>query len=208
MQAAPPAVVVIAIAGPSGGGKTTLVQAVAALLDQATQVYFDDYDVTSIYPADMAAWLANDADPNDWKTPQLRSDVQALRMGSDVLHPNGTTVLRPTRYLVVEEPFGRERQEMAALLDFVAVIDVPLEIALARRLRRTIGRGVEQWSADQVLKHIDRYLTSYIELGSSLYGTVNTRALASCDLAVDGRKPVAQLAEQIAEVVRTHYAPA
>jgi uridine kinase len=208
MQAAQPAVAVIAIAGPSGGGKTTLVQSVAALLEQATQVYFDDYDASSIYPEDMAAWLANDADPNDWKTPQLRSDVQALRMGSEVLHPNGTTVLLPTRYIVVEEPFGRERQEMAPLIDFVAVIDVPLEIALARRIRRTIGRGVEQWSADQVLKHIDSYLTSYIELGSTLYGTVNTRALASCDLAVDGRKPVEQLAEQIAEVVRTHYAPA
>jgi uridine kinase len=208
MQAAQPAVVVIAIAGPSGAGKTTLVQSVAALLDQATQVYFDDYDASSIYPADMAAWLANDADPNDWKTPQLRSDVQALRMGSEVLHPNGTTVLRPTRYIVVEEPFGRERQEMAPLIDFVAVIDVPLEIALARRIRRAIGMGVEQWSAEQVLKHVDSYLKSYIELGSSLYGTVNTRALASCDLAVDGRKPVEQLAEQIADVVRTHYAPA
>jgi uridine kinase len=208
MQAAQPAVVVIAIAGPSGGGKTTLVQSVAALLDQATQVYFDDYDASSIYPADMAAWLANDADPNDWKTPQLSSDVLSLRMGSEVLHPNGTTVLLPTRYIVVEEPFGRERQEMAPLIDFVAVIDLPLEIALARRIRRTIGMGVEQWSAEQVLKHVDSYLKSYIELGSSLYGTVNTRALASCDLAVDGRKPVEQLAEQIADVVRTHYASA
>ena len=112
MQAAQPAVVVIAIAGPSGGGKTTLVQSVAALLDQATQVYFDDYDAISIYPADMAAWLANGADPNDWKTPQLSSDVLSLRMGSEVLHPNGTTMLLPTRYVVVEEPFGRERQEM------------------------------------------------------------------------------------------------
>jgi uridine kinase len=129
-------------------------------------------------------------------------------MGSEVLHPNGTTVLPPTRYIVVEEPFGRERQEMAPLIDFVAVIDVPLEIALARRLRRTVGRGLEQWSAEQVLKHIDSYLKAYLELGSTLYRTVNTRALASCDLAVDGRKPVEQLAEQIADVVRTQYAPA
>ena len=66
MREAQPAVVVIAIAGPSGGGKTTLVQHVAALLDHATQVYFDDYEAVSTYPADMAAWIANGADPNAW----------------------------------------------------------------------------------------------------------------------------------------------
>jgi uridine kinase len=208
MQQAQPAAFVIAIAGPSGGGKTTLVQHVAALLDQATQVYFDDYEAVSTYPADMAEWLATGADPNAWKTPRLASDVEALRMGHEALHPNGTTMLRPTRYTVIEEPFGRERREMAPLIDFVAVIDVPLEIALARRIRRSFYLGLEQWSAEQVLKHVDSYLKAYIELGSSLYGTVNTRALVSCDMAVDGRQPIEHLAEQIAQVVRTRCPPA
>src|SRR3712207_3235913 len=132
-------VAVIAVAGPSGSGKTTLVQYLAVLLGHATQVYFDDYAVVSTYPADMAHWLATGADPNQWQTPRLAEDVQALRAGSAVVHPDGTTVLQPTRYIVMEEPFGRERREMAPLIDFVAVIDVPLEIALARRLRRTLS---------------------------------------------------------------------
>jgi uridine kinase len=208
MQKTQPAVVVVAIAGPSGGGKTTLVQQVATLLDHATQVYFDDYEAVLTYPADMVEWLANGADPNDWKTPQFASDVQALRMGNKALHPNGTTTLQPTGYIVVEEPFGRERQEMAPLIDFVVVIDVPLEIALARRIRRGFGKELEEWSAEQILKHlkhIDNYLQSYIELGSALYGTVNARALTSCDLTVDGRAPAEQLAEQVATAVRSRY---
>lgn len=201
-----PAVVVIAIAGPSGGGKTTLVQSVAALLDHATQVYFDDYEAVSTYPTDMAAWLATGANSIDWKTPQLSSDLQELRMGKEVPHPNGTTMYSPTRFIVIEEPFGRDRQEMAPLIDFVVAIDVPLEIALSRRLRRNLQMELEQWSAEKVLEHIDDYLKVYIELLGTLYRIVNTRALANCDLAVDGRVSAEQLAEQIVEIVRKQYA--
>jgi uridine kinase len=196
-------VVVIVVAGPSGSGKTTLVEHLAVLLGHATQVYFDDYAAVSTYPADMAHWLATGADPNQWQTPRLAEDVQALRAGSAVVHPDGTTVLQPTRYIVMEEPFGRERREMAPLIDFVAVIDVPLEIALARRLRRNLSKG----RAEQVLQDVDEYLEFYIAVGSTLYGVVNSRALASCNQAVDGRQPSEQLAEQIATAVRRRFAP-
>ena len=200
--------IVIAIAGPSGGGKTTLVEHVAALLDGATRVHFDDYEPVSAYPQDLAAWLAAGADPDQWRTPRLADDLRALRAGSAVLHPDGTTMLQPTRYIVMEDPFGRERQEMAQLIDFVAVIDVPLEIALARRIRRSFSLGLERWSAEQVLMHVDGYLQMYVDLGSAFYGTVNSRALRGCDLAVDGRQPVERLAEQIVEAVRNRFSPA
>ena len=199
---------VVAIAGPSGAGKTTLVRRVAALLDHATEIFFDDYAAVSTYPEDMSAWVAAGADPDQWQTPRLADDVRALRMGVPVLHPDGTTLLRPANYRVIEEPFGRERREMAPLIDFVAAIDVPLELALARRLRRTIARGLEQWSAEQVLARVDSYLDEYLAWGSATYGAVNRGALASCDLAVDGRRPAEQLAEQIAMAVRNRFPPA
>jgi len=202
------AVVVVAIAGPSGAGKTTLVQYVAALLGDATEVFFDDYAAHSTYPENMSTWVAAGADPNQWQTPRLADDVRALRMGVPVLHPDGTTLLRPATYVVIEEPFGRERQEMAPLIDFVAAIDVPLELALARRLRRTIARGLEQWSAEQVLERVDSYLEEYIAWGSAAYGAVNRGTLASCDLPVDGKRPFEELAEQITIAVRYRFPPA
>src|SRR4051794_16793455 len=103
-------VVVIAVAGPSGGGKTTLVQSLARLLGNATQVYFDDYAAVSTYPGDLPGWVLAGADPNHWQTPRLADDLQALRMGTAVLHPDGTTLLQPTPFIVLEQPFGRERQ--------------------------------------------------------------------------------------------------
>ena len=114
-------------------------------------------------------------------------------------------MLHPTRYLVTEEPFGRSRHVMAPLIDFVIAIDVPLEIALARRIRRNFVLGLEKWGAEQVLQHVDTYLKDYIAFGSSLYAAVNWRAIADCDLAVDGRQPVEQLAAQIATEVRRRW---
>ncbi|MDQ3904103.1 MAG: hypothetical protein M3300_01305 [Actinomycetota bacterium] len=195
--------VVVAIAGPSGAGKTTLVQHVAALLADATPVYFDDYAALSTYPEDLAAWLAAGADPDRWQTPRLAADVQALRSGMPVLHPDGTIILQPARYVVLEEPFGRERQEMALAIDVVVVIDLPLEIALARRLRRTMSHGREQWSTEQLLTHMEDYLAAYLAWGRTLYRVVNRRAMQSCDIVVDGTQPPEVLARQIVEAVRS-----
>lgn len=197
--------VVIAVAGPSGAGKTTLVRQLAAELDNAAQVYFDDYETVSSYPEDLLRWMAAGADLNQWQTPRMADDLRMLRVGRAILLPDGKTTLQPTRYIVVEEPFGRERQELAPLIDFVVGIDVPLEIALARRIRRTFKRELELWDAEKVLKKVDDYLDEYLRLGSTFYGAMNRRALASCDLAVDGKLPVEQLAEQIAAQVRSRF---
>jgi uridine kinase len=197
--------VVVAIAGPSGSGKTQLVQEVAVQLNHATQVYFDDYESLSKYPADLAQWLAEGANPNLWQTPQLARDLAALRMGQSVSHPTGKQILKPTAYIVVEEPFGRERREMAPLLDYVVVIDLPLEIALARRIRRTIQTGLENTSADRILDSIDKYLNFYISMGTALYSTINQRALSTCDLAVDGRVSIQQIAAQVVHAIRARF---
>lgn len=48
---------------------------------------------------------------------------------------------------MVEEPFGRARQEMREAIDLVAIIDLPLEVALARRIRRNIQPAIEDSAA-------------------------------------------------------------
>ncbi len=193
---------IVAIAGPSGAGKTTLVQRVAALLDGATQVYFDDYAATSTYVSDMATWIATGADPDAWRTPRLAQDVQALRVGTAVLHPNGIDRLDATPYIVLEEPFGRQRTEMAPLIDVVVCVDLPLEIALARRIGRDIQRmRTETATPEAIVAHIEEYLRWYQSIVRQLYLVVQTQVRAHCDLVVDGTAPVDDLACQIAHAV-------
>ncbi len=128
---------VIAISSVAGGGKTTLVKRTTELLC-GTALFFDDYDSVSNYP-DEKRWLKDGADMNEWKTPQFAKDLSALRSGNSIVSPiNGNTIL-PSEFIIIEEPTGRERIEMASLIDFVVVINTPLEIALARVLLREAG---------------------------------------------------------------------
>lgn len=154
---------VIAISGASGSGKSALVKALVHRLGDAVALHFDDYSPryfpTSKYPAGIAKWIADGADPSAWETPQLVQDLRALRQGKSITLPGhkeiskSTTlilralgrrkplvfsrnerILRPATYIVLEEPFGREREDMKELIDFVIALDTPLEVALARRL--------------------------------------------------------------------------
>ena len=202
-----PSVTVIAIAGPSGGGKTTLVDQVAALLGNTTRLYFDDYAAVSSYPQDVPGWIAAGADPNDWRTPRLAEDLQTLRQGTAILHPDGTTVQEPSRYIVLEEPFGRERHEMAPLIDFVACLDTPLDVAVVRRLRRDVRqRSSHTPTVEELVTGLEEYLTFYLEVLRAGYQSVHARALASCDLALDGTQPVEHLADHVVGAVRGHDA--
>ena len=127
---------VVAVSSISGGGKSTLVREAARLLS-ATALFFDDYSGPEHYPADSAAWLADGADPNQFKSPGFADDLSALTRNEPIIRDDET--LKPSRYIVIEEPMGRERDEMRPLIDFVAVIDTPPQIALARRLLRDLN---------------------------------------------------------------------
>ena len=101
-------------------------------------LYFDDYEASSTYP-DITQWLAQGADPNQFQTPQLSADLRTLCAGQAITLPHNGEIAQPAHVIVLEEPFGRERAEVADLIDFVICIDLPLEIALARKLLRMLG---------------------------------------------------------------------
>lgn len=195
---------VIAIGGPSGSGKTTLVDRIVSLLGDATTLFFDDYASVSTYPSDFGEWIREGANPNESMTPRFATDLIALRQGQPVSPPGGAARRESARYIVVEEPFGRERQEMREAIDLVAIVDLPLEVALARRIRRNIQAGLEDSAASvECLQSLDQFLNAYLD-GPLREGylVINHRALATCDLILDGMKPIEELAEQVVQAVR------
>ncbi|HEX2037614.1 MAG TPA: hypothetical protein VHS99_25840 [Chloroflexota bacterium] len=197
---------VIAIAGTAGSGKTTLVRAVTTLLGEATALYFDDYESTSTYPPDWGAWLRAGADPDVVRTPQLAADLRALRHGTAVTTSDGRRSCEPAAYVVLDEPFGRARAELRDLVDFVACIEVPLEVALARRLLR----AVEEVQDDACLREEVRltartYLTRE---DRALYLAATALAEADCELILDGMASPEQLARHVVQAVRARRARA
>ena len=192
---------VIAVSGPSGAGKSTVVRNLATRLDDAMALYFDDYEASSIYP-DMAQWLADGADPNQFQTPQLSADLRTLCAGKAITLAHNGQVAQPTSVIVLEEPFGRERAEVADLIDFVVCIDLPLEIALARKLLRMLGFFLAEQTPDAFAKQLQFFLPWYIESGRELYRAAQQRVLRNCDLIADGTLPPDALANSIEAAIR------
>ncbi len=77
-------------------------------------------------------------------------------------------------------------------------IDIPLEIALARRILRTL-EGIQRSGskADEPLKQMEEYLSQYLIVVRDLYHAINTRVKSDCDLIVNGINSPELLAELI-----------
>jgi uridine kinase len=200
---------VIAISSVSGGGKTTLVKKAVECLC-GTALFFDDYASVSNYPENIKKWLKGGADVNQWKTPQFARDVHSLRSGDSIVSPVTGKKILPSEFIVIEEPMGRERLEMNPLIDFVVVIDTPLEIALARRLLRDrkffIPEGAEREerlaeSYLQAVEHTENLLIDYLDNARDLYIAVQTQAIENCDLVIDGTMSIDAAIQQLISAV-------
>jgi len=202
---------VIAISSVSGGGKTTLVKKTVELL-KGTALFFDEYASVSEYPSDLKKWVKDGADVNEWKTPQFAQDLADLKRGARIVSPLDGASILPSEYIVIEEPMGRARAEMGRLIDFVAVIDTPLEIALARRLLRDFSPSslgdIEQAtreqlaaSLNQMVGNLQGFLNGYLSVARDIYIAVQEHAKANCDLVLDGSRPVEELAQELVRAV-------
>ncbi|MCP4802043.1 MAG: hypothetical protein GY891_04180 [Bacteroidetes bacterium] len=72
----------------------------------------------------MKKWLKNGANVSLIKTPKFVTSLENL------ISKNSS------RYIFIEEPFGKERDSMSSLIDYVVLLDQPMELCLARIIRR------------------------------------------------------------------------
>lgn len=147
----------ISVSGPSGSGKSTLTKQLRDKLVDAISFHFDDYASTNKYPDDFVEWLEKGADPKLVQNPNFNRDLYELVQGRSIKLPNNQMV-KSEKYIIVEEPFGRGREGMAELIDFVVCIDIPLEVALARRILRGIKHT--ECSPSETLKKLRRIFVS------------------------------------------------
>lgn len=194
---------VIAVAGASGAGKTSLVRKIAALLDDSVTFYFDDYGSTHRFPKNVKRWANVGFDPHRWQNQRMLKDLRLLSQGAPVIPPDSGREVKPARFIVMEEPFGRRRRGMDALVDFVVCIDIPLEIALARRILRELGEAISRKETVAYAERLRDHLCWYLhESGREMYFGVNENAKENCDLVVDGTKGVDELASEVVRHVK------
>lgn len=186
---------VIAIAGPPGSGKSTLAHALAQMLGSAGILEFDRYEqATARSPQDLGRWLREGADFNALAALGLRSDLERLK---------GEPSAR--RYLLFEMPLGREHAETAPLIDFLIWIDLPLDVALARKLRELTDRALHSPAPDEhgrALAWLNGYLDSYLAVVREVLVVQHNRVRPGADLIVDGLADFPSLVEQTAQFLQ------
>ncbi len=102
---------------------------------------------------------------------------------------------------------------MAKSIDFVVLIDTPLDIAMARRFLRLADTNpladIEQTTKEQLREHVEGLLgfltgelQGYLDASRAVYIAVQEQVAADCDLILDGRLPPDELAEQLVSAVR------
>ena len=187
---------VIGISSVSGGGKTAVAEKLTELLQDAVMLCFDDYDDTTSNPEDLHTWLAAGADYNVWKTPGLTSDLQSLTTGNHITSPVDGSAIQAAKYIVFDAPLGRAHSDTGRFIDFMVFIDTPLDIAMARRLLRDITNHTGQGAEDSI-KSLNSNLSSYLNRGQLLYLELENQIKRNCDMILDGRLRVDELAATI-----------
>lgn len=188
---------VIAISGDSGAGKTTLVHQLVSLFGNAVSLLLDDYTEDAIYPPTLD-WLKKGANPDEFITPQFVANLKSLRDRRSIIHPESKAKILPAEYIILEEPFGRSRTVMKDLIDYHVQVQIPPELALARRVLRNINR-LEDNGYGEGLKE---FLEWYIRAGRDFFAAVREQASKDVDLVVNGELPTDILAQKIFETIR------
>ena len=194
---------IIAISGTSGTGKTTLARNLVERLDDVVCLHTDEFADETSFPAEPEKWYKEGADLDVIDTPRLVECLSKLSAGLSAEGPDGKDQIEPHRIVVVDEHFGRMRKQVADFFDLVIYIEAPLEVSLARGIRRMIEVGSElEHSAEESLAFIERFIDNYLDRSwREVYRFNKERVRPTCDLILDGLKNPDVLVDEVVKIV-------
>ncbi|PKN19513.1 MAG: hypothetical protein CVU71_08400 [Deltaproteobacteria bacterium HGW-Deltaproteobacteria-6] len=182
---------IIAVAGPIGGGKTSLVKALAHALNNASILFYDNYEQTSKGSIDdIVRWMRDGADINHLDITRLAGDLAKLKNGESVYDPLTQVEIPPEKFIILEMPLGREHKSAAPYIDLLIWIDTPLDIALARKIKEITHHFLqERREADgrDFVAWLNRYLDNYLRAVRELLEMQKERVGRNADIILDGK---------------------
>jgi uridine kinase len=173
-----------------------LIERMADRLGNAARLHFDHYVMLGNDIGDIAAWLEAGVDPNAVETPQFAADLERLRRRQSVQLPQDHGSVEPADFVILEEPFGRSRDVMAPMIDLAVHIAIPHDVAMARRLLRTVGLR-PQMGDPGLIDELEEQLRAFLAGGRDIYLALDIQAQAGADLVLDGLRPVEALADDL-----------
>ncbi len=158
---------VVAISGASGAGKTTLVKQLANAFN-CPFLLFDDYIDKESYPQNMKKWFNDGANVSLIETPRFVSALQQV------------ISVNMTPYVFIEEPFGKNRETMSSLIDYVVLLDLPLPLCLSRIIARHTA-PLNLNSTDSISCYLDKYEDHFRDI----YRETVRQVSMNCDLIIN-----------------------
>jgi len=197
---------VVAVAGPAGSGKTSLIRAVAQRLQDAAVIHYDHYEQVTRQPMDQVLlWMHSGADVNRFHLPELARDLAALKRREPVVDPSTGEKIAPGTHIVFETPFGKEHRQTAEFIDLLIWIDVPLDVALARKMKEftaAVLHGNSAAHSRDFLVWMHTYLDNYLRGIHDLLRIQRERVRAQADIVVDGTRDLPSMVQQAIAGIR------
>ena len=190
---------VIAVCGSSSGaGKSTLVRRLSEVIPNSVSLYFDAYHVTTSYPPNIYQDLTEgkQIDPGQIQSPDFYRDLLSLLEGRGVTDP-WNRQLKPAKYILVEEPFGKLRTGMKEIIHYLVGIELPLDLAIARRILRNIRTDFSHLTPGERLNYVDSFLTEYLHGGRISYQKLFEAVKNDCDIVLNGLASIEQMTGEV-----------
>lgn len=198
---------VVGIAGPAGGGKTSLVRGLVKEMEDATAIHIDSYQRITREPIrKIVQWMERGADFGEFAIPLLPDHLEKLRLGQPVVDPVSMVEIPARKYIIFETHFGRAHQATGRHIDFLVWLDTPLDVALARNLKGFISpllRAREGEPGRDKLAWLNGYLENYLTDVRRLVLMQQSRVSADADLVVDGSGELALIVEKVRREILT-----
>jgi len=200
---------VIAVAAPVGGGKTSLVTAIASALGDAAVISYDHYEPSTMKsPDDMRRWMLNGGRFDELSAPGLADALVRMKRGESIIDPGPGASIPAGKWIIFEMPLGREYTATARLIDLLVWIDTPLDMALARKISEFIAHFPPvsgERDARSFLAWLGSYIDNYLDIVGKMLDLQKERVPVHADVILDGRNDLDTLVRQAIEEIRVRF---